>query len=123
MANVDKVEPDVTIEIGGHEFVVRFSLGAFRRLEKETGKNALKGEVWDDLSADDIVTLLWAAMNSESREQFSADEIGDMIMPADIPDITTKLQAAMEMASPAATASQKKTAKAGEGAKSSKSTG
>jgi len=56
-----------TVNINGDEIELEFTLGALRRFEKRAKKPAFATETWDSLSADDILTLVWAAIPADKR--------------------------------------------------------
>ncbi|RMD51891.1 hypothetical protein D6827_01185 [Candidatus Parcubacteria bacterium] len=98
--NADKTNPSVKLKLGDKEYELRFTLGALRKLEKETGKNAFDGSALANPSASDITALIWAGLRNC---ELSIDEVGDLIDIKDLPVLTEKLQQAFAVAMPDST--------------------
>ena len=95
MSNAEKLSPNVKINIKGVERELKFTLGAFRRLEMVTGKNSLNGEIWKNPGASEVVALVWAALNDSS---LTIDDVGDMLELADSNSINSALTQAFQLA-------------------------
>ncbi len=103
--NGEKAAPGVPFMLGGKERKLVFDLWAFRLLEKETGKNALGGEMFEKLSANDLLVLTWAAIQSD--EKLSIEQVGHMLSLADLPRLADVIKLAFEQAKPAENLEQK----------------
>jgi len=93
-----KATPIVQIELDKPRNL-RFDFAAFMAFEKETGKNILQENVWGNITATDLVTLLWAALKHEDKD-LTLEQVGSMIHLGNIKEITQKLQEAFEKAIP-----------------------
>lgn len=98
MSNVNKVAPGVTFTLGGKERKLVFDFWAFYLLEKETGKNALNGEIFNNLSASSLLILTWAAVQSD--EKLTLEEVGRMLTLVDLPALSKAIEQAFEQAKP-----------------------
>lgn len=96
MSNIDKVGQGVEIELGGKIRHLVFDMWAFYLLERETGKNALNGELFTQPSATELVTLVWAAV--QGSEKLSMEQVGRMMPFSKLPDITKAIQIAFSHA-------------------------
>lgn len=63
--------PTVTVQLGGKSYMLGWTWAAKRRV-----KERLKPE---DPFEDNIATVLWAAMDKESREGISVEEIEELV--------------------------------------------
>lgn len=97
MTTVDKVAPEVEIELGGKKRKLIFDFWSFCLLEKATGRNSLSGEMFTKPSATEIVTLVWAAL--QSTEKLSIEEVGKMLSFKNMPMVTEAIQKAFDMSS------------------------
>lgn len=97
--NVEKLVPGVKITLGGKERTLVFDMWAFMLLEKETGKSALGGEIFNKVSATDLTVLAWAALQAES--EISLKEVAKMMTLKDIEPLSKAIQTAFEQAKPA----------------------
>ena len=88
MSNADKLSSGTKIEIGGVEREIKLNLGAWRRVERETGKNVANGELWKNPGIDEIVVIVWAGINDKT---LSIDDVGDMLDLSDLPRINEAL--------------------------------
>lgn len=57
---------------------LRFDFNAAARFELVTGKNLLRGNVLTNLSATDLVALLWACLKHEDAE-LTVEDVGAMV--------------------------------------------
>lgn len=57
---------------------LRFDFNAAARFEQATGKNLLRGNVLSNLSATDLVALLWACLKHEDVD-LTLEDIGAMV--------------------------------------------
>jgi len=93
-----KVVPVISIELDKPRNL-KFDFAALMAFEKETGKNVLSDNVWQDMSATDLVTLLWAALKHEDKE-LTLEQVGSMIHFDNVAEISQKLQEAFAQAMP-----------------------
>lgn len=103
--NAEKANPGVPFMLGGKERKLVFDLWAFRLLEKETGKNALGGEMFENLTANDLLVLTWAAIQSD--EKLTLEQVGHMLTLADLPRLSDAIKLAFEQARPPETTEPK----------------
>lgn len=96
--SIDKVAAGVTFTLGGKPRKLVFDMWAFYLLEKETGKNALGGEMFEKITASDLLILTWAAIQSE--EKLTLEQVGHMLTLVDIPALADAIKAAFEQAKP-----------------------
>ena len=76
---ITKAVPVVDIDLDKQR-QLKFTGKAFRIIEKETGKNALQGEVWQSMSMTDLCAVLWAGLTHEDRS-LTLDEASDLLHP------------------------------------------
>lgn len=91
-----------TVRIGGKDYPCRFSMGAFRRFERESGKSYRN---IDPESAEDVTTLLWAAVKSACNADgvsfdLSADDLADLLTPEEVSAWAESVQEAAGDVSP-----------------------
>lgn len=70
-----------TVTVGGKEYPCRFTMGAFRRFERETGRSYAEIRLE---SVEDASTLLWSAVKSACNADgvpfdMTADDFADMV--------------------------------------------
>ena len=94
--SLDKVSPGVEVKIGGKARKLVFNMWAFYLLEKETGKNVLQGEVFSNPTAKDILTLVWAGL--QSSEKISLEDLGKMIDFSNLAEISKAITEAFQQA-------------------------
>lgn len=111
--NGEKAVPGVPFILGGKERTLVFDMWAFYLLEKETGKNALGGEMFERLSATDLLILTWAAI--QGSEKLTLEQVGHMLQLANLPALAEAIKQAFDQAKPVESAeSKKENAAAGE---------
>lgn len=96
--NGEKVSPGVSFTLGGKERKLVFNMWAFYLLEKETGKNALGGEMFNSLTATDLLILTWAAIQGD--EKLTLEQVGHMLTLADLPKLAEAIKQAFDQARP-----------------------
>jgi len=109
--SADKAVPGVVVTIGGKERRLIFDFWAFFLIEKQTGKNALNGEMFTQPSVSDILTLLWAGL--QTTEKISMEDLGHMINFKDMPVLSEAIKQAFDQASPKEVDAKKDEAGAG----------
>ena len=97
MANVKKVNPAVKIELGGVEREFTLDFGVLCRIEELTGKNALTGELFQKMSANILVIILYAGL-SENDPSLTRESVGKLLNFSDIPRVTEAIGAALKQA-------------------------
>lgn len=98
MSNADKAVPVVQINLDKPRNM-KFNLRAMMEFEKATGKNVFKEDIWEDMSATDIVYLLWATLKHED-ENLTVDDVAEMVHFGNMEEITEKLTKAFGMSLP-----------------------
>lgn len=88
--------PEVEIELDKKRKLV-FDFNAICRLEEVTGKNALDGETWSSLSAQDVRALLWGALLRDD-ETLTIQRVGEFINFQNLPTITEAIERAFASA-------------------------
>ena len=68
MSNAEKMNPAVELKLGDKTLKIVFDLWAFCLIEEQTGKNAINGEAFQNPSANDLVTLIWAGVQKHHQE-------------------------------------------------------
>ena len=106
--NVDKVDPSVEIELGGKTYKLVFDFEAFIRIEAKTGKNMLSGEMFQNINATNLVTLLWAALRP--LDALSLQDVARTLNPFHTGKYIEKISEAMAKAVPSDEALEKKDA-------------
>ena len=98
---------------------LKFTNRAFRLIERETGKNALQGELWTTMSMSDLGVLMWAGLVHEDKN-LTLDDADDLLHPGNmhqVIELVTKAwldampQPAKDAAGPLAVKSGKSTGK------------
>lgn len=102
MAHLDKASPGISITLTppGSAPVVKhlvFDMWAFSLIEKETGKNALNGELFSNPSAQELLVLIWAGIQHEG--ECSLKEVGQAFSIKQLEDYVPAIQKAFEQAS------------------------
>lgn len=97
--NGEKASPGVSFTLGGKERKLVFDMWAFYLLEKETGKNALGGEMFQSLTATDLLVLTWASI--QGSEKFTLEQVGHMLTLVDLPKLAEAIKEAFDQAKPA----------------------
>jgi hypothetical protein len=105
MSNADKVKPDVTIELAGKSRKLIFNFGTLALIEKELGTNTFSNEFWNNISANAVITILWAGLKKADPE-ITQEEIGESLNLSEISPIMAKIKEAMGLAQPKATGSK-----------------
>ena len=101
--SADKVVPSVELEIGGKKRLLAFDMWAYYLLEKQTGKNLLKGDLFNDPGLGDILTLTWAGLQTDAKNTkspISLEQVCDALNFEDIPRVSEAIKLAFEKASP-----------------------
>lgn len=88
--------PEIEIKLDKKRKLV-FDFNALCKLEETTGKNALRGETWSDLSALDVRALLWGALLRDDPE-LTLDQVGEFVNFGNLEDVTAAIQKAFELA-------------------------
>lgn len=91
-----QVMPAVEIELDKKRQLV-FDFNALCKLEETTGKNALRGDTWSNLSALDVRALLWGALLRDDPD-LTLDQVGQFIDFRNLEKITGAIQEAFEAA-------------------------
>lgn len=65
MENANKVIPEVEVELGGKKFTIRCSFAVLLKLQKTTGKNVFKNTYLQELSPEDMVSLIWCGISAQ----------------------------------------------------------
>lgn len=103
--NGEKLSPGVAFTLGGKERKLVFDMWAFYLLEKETGKNALGGEMFNSLTATDLLILTWAAIQGD--EKLTLEQVGHMLTLVDLPKLAEAIKEAFDQAKPVESAEPK----------------
>lgn len=61
MSNETKLDPTVTVELGGAIRTFSFSMYSLHKLQKLTGKNAFRGEI-DTKDFEQMTAFVWAGL-------------------------------------------------------------
>lgn len=69
-SSLEKVLPEIEIELGGKTRKLTFGFLALCLLEDKTGKNALNGEAFGNISANTVGTLIWAGLQEQEEIPF-----------------------------------------------------
>lgn len=78
---------------------LRYSGRSLRAIEKETGKNVLKGEIGGNLNFTELVVLVWAGLLHEDPD-LDLDDAADLVDPARIEEIADAMNEALKAAFP-----------------------
>lgn len=99
MSSVNKnaALPEIIIKLDKERRLV-FDFNALCRLEELTGKNALSGETWSNLTARDVRALLWSAMLRDDPE-LKLEEVGELVNFKNLSKVTQALEKAFVSAS------------------------
>jgi hypothetical protein len=111
MSDVKKAIPGVEITLGGEKYKLIFTMRSFMLVEKETGLNALDGNMFSPPSATNLITLLWAGLQHKQAggaPDLTIDEVGEMLSLSEMGEVAESIQKAFEEAT--ATPSKKRKA-------------
>ncbi|MGE5553294.1 MAG: hypothetical protein ACM3XZ_05145 [Betaproteobacteria bacterium] len=75
-------------------------------IEEKTGKNTLRSETWQNISASDLRVFLWACLLHEDPE-LTLEQVGAMLTMDKVAEITAALQAAASASFPPASGEAK----------------
>ena len=78
---------------------LRFDMNAMMAFERATGKNIRKLD-YDDLSATDVTTLVWACLLDEDAD-LTIGVVGKAINPSNLEDVSAQLLKAIRASLPA----------------------
>lgn len=95
---MSKMTPTVSI-ILDKERLFKLDFKALMSFEKASGKNVLATDVWQQMSATDMVTLLWAGLLHEDA-QLTLDKVAEMIHPGNLQEVVEVLQKGFSLAMP-----------------------
>ena len=77
MKNQNKALPEVEVELGGETFLVTCSFEVLLRFQRQTGKNPFESDFLQKQSPEDMVTMIWAAIQGavpqESRARYTPE--------------------------------------------------
>jgi len=98
-AIASKVKPVVKITLD-KERTLKLDLNAMVAYEEATGSNLLDGSFLSSgMSAKELRTMLWACLLHED-DTLTEQQVGSWVNPANLVDITSKLDEAFEVSLP-----------------------
>ncbi len=73
---MDKALPvvEITLDKPRH---LKYDFNAIRAIERETGKNLLKDNIWRDLSGTNLLIMVWAGLLHEDKN-LKLEDVGAM---------------------------------------------
>ncbi len=95
---MNKALPIVEITLD-RERTFKLDFRALMAFEKLSGKNVLESNVWQQMTASDMVTLLWAGLLHEDP-QLTLDQVAGLIHPGNIQLVVNALQQGFQIAMP-----------------------
>lgn len=99
------------IILGGKPRKLTFNLYAFCRLDEETGKNILTGDVFNSMRPRDLVELVWCGLITDEPE-LTIDDVAKEIKLSEIMQLPQVVQSGFESAMPPQSEEKKTKAKA-----------
>lgn len=96
--NAQAAMPEIEIELDKKRKLI-FDFNAVCKLEEATGRNALSGETWNSLSAQDVRALLWGALLKDDPG-LTIERVGQFINFQNLPKITEAIEKAFRNAAP-----------------------
>jgi hypothetical protein len=81
----------------------KLTLGGMKVFQRETGKSLLKGFNIAEMNEAELITFIWACLVWEDKN-LSLEDFGYLLDVSQLSEITVKLTAAIETASPKGTA-------------------
>lgn len=84
--------PTITVQLGRKDYTLGWTWGAKRRV-----KERLRPE---DPFEDNIAVVLWAAMDKESREAISVEEIEELVHPGNEAEVVEKFSELFKKSEP-----------------------
>ncbi len=74
---------------------IKITFNTLKLIEKATGKNTLKQETWENMSASDMIDFLWACLVHEDKD-LKAEDVGEMIHPGNMKQVSEILSKAFK---------------------------
>lgn len=99
MDNAEKALPEVEFKLGEKTYVLANTLGVLNRFEKQTGKNSIDLNTWQDPNAQDLTALLWAAINFQDPS-VTYDQVERQLMFRDLSTATKVVKALFAASAP-----------------------
>jgi len=100
---IDKVDPIVSIEIGGKQRHLKYDFKAMVAFTKQTGKNLLDPKIVKqiiyDTTPEDLLMMLWAELLHE-EPRLTVDEVAGWINMDNQPEVARKAIEAWAAAMP-----------------------
>ena len=90
--NLQAAMPEVEIDLDRKRKLI-FDFNAICKLEEVTGRNALSGEMWSSMKAQDVRALLWGALLKDDPD-LTVDQVGSLITFKNLPVITAAIEKA-----------------------------
>lgn len=109
MSNLDKVQKEQLIELGGKTLKLVFNLLALARVERKSGKTV--GNLMQEGSMEGVLLILWAALQKHHPE-LTEDEVGEMVSVQDIPALMETITKCFAASAPAPEDGEKEAKKA-----------
>lgn len=95
---IEKALPSLTIKLGGKDRVLVCSMYVLWQFQNSTGKNPFQLNV-KDMSPEDMVTLLWAAVSQDEPEITKAD-VAKMMGAVHLKDVGKLIAKLFSVAAP-----------------------
>ena len=73
------IAPIIPIELDKQRNL-KYTGKAFRLIEQQTGKNALTGEIWQEMNMGILATVLWAGLAHEDKD-LTLDDVDELLHP------------------------------------------
>jgi len=98
MNSEDQAQPEVKLELGGKERILKFNLSAMVAFKKATGKDFMDGTLKEQgMSASDFMALMMACLVDKS---ITEEQIGEWMNPSNMALVTKKLEETFEASMP-----------------------
>lgn len=95
MSNIEKLKrPIVTIELDGTEYTLKYTLGAFAKMEEQYGSVDKALKAMEDGSIKAVIFLLYVGLNSTNKT-VTEEFVGDAIDILDMEEVAAKMNSVM----------------------------
>ncbi len=95
---MNKAAPTATLYLD-KERNFKLDFKAFMAFEKISGKNVLSTSVWQDMSASNIVALLWAGLLHE-EPTLTMEQVAGFIHPGNLQEVVNAIQQVFQLSMP-----------------------
>ena len=90
----DNPTPTITVRLSGNDYTLIFDMEAMKIAKKETGKNPLSEEFWDELVDPEVLTAFFYGLTRANHPDLTYEKIGKIIHLGNLEHAITKISEA-----------------------------